>query len=48
MFLPVMPGLLFDEVDEIGVRDGANLKCEVMICTELFDLDTIEECLNPP
>lgn len=40
---------LFDEVHELGVRDGANLVvegCEVAFGFSIWT--TIEECLNPP
>jgi len=44
---------LFDEIDEIGVRDGANLVVEgpqgVSVFAPTFSIwTTIEECLNPP
>ncbi len=39
---------LFDEIDEIGVRDGANLEFVDMSLLQFFHMDTIEECLNPP
>jgi saccharopine dehydrogenase (NAD+, L-lysine-forming) len=44
---------LFDEIDEIGVRDGANLVVEgpqgVSVFVPTFSIwTTIEECLNPP
>ncbi|MEW6566901.1 MAG: saccharopine dehydrogenase C-terminal domain-containing protein [Chloroflexota bacterium] len=39
---------LFDEVDEIGVRDGAALKVEGYAFAPTFSiLDTIEECTDP-
>jgi saccharopine dehydrogenase-like NADP-dependent oxidoreductase len=40
---------LFDDVDEIGVRDGANLRVEGYRFAPSFSIwTTIEECLNPP
>jgi saccharopine dehydrogenase-like NADP-dependent oxidoreductase len=40
---------LFDEIDEIGVRDGANLEVEGYRFAPNFSIwTTIEECLNPP
>jgi saccharopine dehydrogenase-like NADP-dependent oxidoreductase len=44
---------LFSEIDEIGVRDGANLVVRDEVGTEIFAPSfsiwtTIEECLNPP
>ena len=40
---------LFDEIDEIGVRDGANLQVRGYAFTPTFSIwTTIEECLNPP
>jgi saccharopine dehydrogenase (NAD+, L-lysine-forming) len=40
---------LFDEIDEIGVRDGANLVVEGYAFAPSFSIwTTIEECLNPP
>jgi saccharopine dehydrogenase (NAD+, L-lysine forming) len=40
---------LFDEIDEIGVRDGANLTVEGYDFAPTFSIwTTIEECLNPP
>lgn len=40
---------LFDEVDEIGVRDGANLVVRGYAFAPTFSIwTTIEECLNPP
>ena len=40
---------LFDEIDEIGVRDGANLEVEGYAFAPSFSIwTTIEECLNPP
>ncbi len=40
---------LFDEIDEIGVRDGANLVIDGYEFAPTFSIwTTIEECLNPP
>jgi saccharopine dehydrogenase-like NADP-dependent oxidoreductase len=40
---------LFAEIDEIGVRDGANLVVEGSEFAPTFSIwTTIEECLNPP
>jgi saccharopine dehydrogenase-like NADP-dependent oxidoreductase len=40
---------LFSEIDEIGVRDGANLEIEGYDFAPTFSIwTTIEECLNPP
>ncbi|MEV6303495.1 saccharopine dehydrogenase C-terminal domain-containing protein [Actinoplanes sp. NPDC051861] len=40
---------LFDEIDEIGVRDGANLTVDGYDFAPSFNIwTTIEECLNPP
>ncbi|MEX0834282.1 MAG: saccharopine dehydrogenase C-terminal domain-containing protein [Actinomycetota bacterium] len=40
---------LFDSIDEIGVRDGANLEVEGFDFAPTFSIwTTIEECLNPP
>ena len=40
---------LFDEIDEIGVRDGANLEVRGYDFAPSFSIwTTIEECLNPP
>jgi saccharopine dehydrogenase (NAD+, L-lysine forming) len=40
---------LFSEIDEIGVRDGANLSVEGYAFAPTFSIwTTIEECLNPP
>lgn len=40
---------LFDEIDEIGVRDGANLEIRGHAFAPTFNVwTTIEECLNPP
>lgn len=40
---------LFDEIDEIGIRDGANIEIEGYDFAPNFSIwTTIEECLNPP
>jgi len=40
---------LFDQIDEIGVRDGANLVVRGHAFAPTFSIwTTIEECLNPP
>ena len=40
---------LFDQIDEIGVRDGANLEVRGYEFAPNFSIwTTIEECLNPP
>ena len=40
---------LFREIDEIGVRDGANLRVDGYEFAPTFSIwTTIEECLNPP
>jgi saccharopine dehydrogenase-like NADP-dependent oxidoreductase len=40
---------LFGEIDEVGVRDGANLTVEGYDFAPSFSIwTTIEECLNPP
>jgi len=40
---------LFSDIDEIGVRDGANLEVEGYEFAPTFSIwTTIEECLNPP
>ncbi|MET7551454.1 saccharopine dehydrogenase C-terminal domain-containing protein [Streptomyces sp. NPDC005479] len=40
---------LFDEIDEIGIRDGANLTVDGYEFAPSFSIwTTIEECLNPP
>lgn len=40
---------LFDEIDEIGVRDGSNLEVRGYEFAPNFSIwTTIEECLNPP
>ncbi len=40
---------LFDEIDEIGIRDGANIAVDGYDFAPSFSIwTTIEECLNPP
>jgi saccharopine dehydrogenase-like NADP-dependent oxidoreductase len=40
---------LFDEIDEVAVRDGADLEVEGYDFAPTFSIwTTIEECLNPP
>jgi saccharopine dehydrogenase (NAD+, L-lysine forming) len=40
---------LFGEIDELGVRDGANLEVAGYEFAPTFSIwTTIEECLNPP
>jgi saccharopine dehydrogenase-like NADP-dependent oxidoreductase len=40
---------LFSEIDEVGIRDGANLEVEGYEFAPTFSIwTTIEECLNPP
>jgi saccharopine dehydrogenase-like NADP-dependent oxidoreductase len=40
---------LFSSIDEVGVRDGANLEIEGYDFAPTFSIwTTIEECLNPP
>ncbi len=40
---------LFDEIDEVGVRDGSNIIIEGYGFAPSFSIwTTIEECLNPP
>ena len=40
---------LFSEIDEVGIRDGANLVVEGHDFAPTFSIwTTIEECLNPP
>jgi saccharopine dehydrogenase-like NADP-dependent oxidoreductase len=40
---------LFDEITDVGVRDGANLEIEGATFAPTFSIwTTIEECLNPP
>ncbi len=40
---------LFDQIDEIGIRDGANIEIQGYEFAPNFSIwTTIEECLNPP
>jgi saccharopine dehydrogenase (NAD+, L-lysine-forming) len=40
---------LFDEIEEIGIRDGANIEVQGYEFAPNFSIwTTIEECLNPP
>lgn len=40
---------LFDEIEEVGIRDGANIEIEGYEFAPNFSIwTTIEECLNPP
>ena len=40
---------LFDEIDEIGIRDGANITVDGYDFAPSFSIwTTMEECLNPP
>lgn len=40
---------LFDEIEEVGIRDGGNLEIEGYEFAPNFSIwTTIEECLNPP
>lgn len=40
---------LFDEIDEIGIRDGSNIEIKGYEFAPNFSIwTTIEECLNPP
>ncbi|WP_171107428.1 MULTISPECIES: saccharopine dehydrogenase C-terminal domain-containing protein [Streptomyces] len=40
---------LFDEIEEVGIRDGANLTVDGHDFAPSFNIwTTIEECLNPP
>ena len=40
---------LFDEIDEIGIRDGSNIEVKGYEFAPNFSIwTTIEECLNPP
>ncbi len=40
---------LFDEIEEVGIRDGANIAIEGYDFAPNFSIwTTIEECLNPP
>jgi saccharopine dehydrogenase-like NADP-dependent oxidoreductase len=41
--------VLFDEIEEIGIRDGANIEVQGYEFAPNFSIwTTIEECLNPP
>ena len=41
--------VLFDDIDEIGIRDGADLVVDGYAFAPTFSIwTTIEECLNPP
>ena len=41
--------VLFDEIDEIGIRDGSNIRIDGHEFAPNFSIwTTIEECLNPP
>ena len=45
MSSPVCPGHLFDEIDEIGIRDGANITIDGYEFAPNFSIwTTIEEC----
>ena len=49
MFARYAADHLFSEIDEVGVRDGANLVVEGYDFAPSFSIwTTIEECLNPP
>ena len=39
---------LFDQIDELGTRDGSNLAVRAMTSRVVSIWTTIEECLNPP
>ena len=40
---------LFRQIDEIGIRDGGNMKVDGYVFAPTFSIwTTIEECLNPP
>jgi saccharopine dehydrogenase-like NADP-dependent oxidoreductase len=40
---------LFDDIDEVGIRDGSNLEIEGYAFAPTFSvLDTVEECTDPP
>ena len=46
---PLRPGPPVREIDEVGVRDGANLVVDGYDFAPSFSIwTTIEECLNPP
>jgi len=49
VFARYAQGHLFDEIEEIGIRDGANLTIDGYEFAPSFSIwTTIEECLNPP
>ncbi|MBI2777098.1 MAG: saccharopine dehydrogenase NADP-binding domain-containing protein [Chloroflexi bacterium] len=49
VFARYAAGHLFSEIDEIGIRDGANLTVDGYDFAPSFSIwTTIEECLNPP
>ena len=49
MFARYAADHLFSEIDEVGIRDGANLVVEGYDFAPTFSIwTTIEECLNPP
>ncbi len=49
MFARFAADRLFSRIDEIGVRDGANLAIDGVGFAPTFSIwTTIEECLNPP
>ena len=49
MFARYAADELFSEIDEVGIRDGANLVVEGYDFAPTFSIwTTIEECLNPP
>ncbi len=49
MFARYAADHLFSEIDELGVRDGANLTVDGYDFAPSFSIwTTIEECLNPP
>ena len=49
LFARYAQDVLFDEIDEIGIRDGANLEVRGYEFAPNFSIwTTIEECLNPP
>ena len=49
VFAKYAADVLFDTIDEIGVRDGSNLSIDGLDFAPTFSIwTTIEECLNPP
>jgi len=49
VFARYAQGYLFDAIDEIGIRDGANIEVRGYEFAPSFSIwTTIEECLNPP